>query len=173
MTRNSSYSSPTSEKPRCPICSHIVALSASQCPNCGNINFYKVGSAPRKNTCSSCNGDGKARWSQDQYSKWRVPDKDYCDYCQGRGYTLIYSVIDKRINELSSDHLDVDDSGNGSLRYREYYMPAVKPIHRGKAPCPQTQNEVGCAGVFSVVGFFTFVGFVILAVCKLLNLIPF
>jgi len=136
MSSNTSYDSSLPKKPTCPICGHIVALSAGQCANCGNTNFYKVGSILRNTTCSSCKGDGKAQWTLDRDSSWQKPDKDYCCCCHGRGHILTYSVIDLRTNEVSSRHHDIDDSGNGSFRYREYSMPAVQPIHRGRTPRP-------------------------------------
>lgn len=148
MTRNSSYSSSSSEKPRCPNCGNIIALTVHSCPQCGFRKFFRANKVVNKETCSKCEGDGKARWYTDEY-KWLPPSTDYCTECYGRGYNLTYNLIDLRCNQVSENEFAYDSLHRSPLNTSEYDMPPAKPIHRGKAPRPS--SSFGFIGILFLV----------------------
>lgn len=114
---------------KCPTCSGDIALSATQCPHCGEKGFEELGEVVEKTTCSRCGGDGKARSDGVE---------DYCSYCSGRGFTLTYQVLDKRTNQPVGLQ---DDTGGHTGSFRTL----VEPVHRGRA--------VGCLSQVFLLAF--------------------
>ncbi len=126
MTRNPSYGSLPPEKPTCPNCGNIIALTCDTCLQCGFSQFLIRGTGVSKVACTACEGNGKKEW-------YAYSSGDYCDNCKGRGYTLSYSYdqIDLRTNKVTesfnaSDAGDFYPHGNPGLG-----ISAVEPIHRG------------------------------------------
>lgn len=135
MSRNPSYGSSASAKPRCPHCGNIIALTVESCPQCGFRGFFKAGQRV-KETCHHCDGNGMAPW-------YAPPNLDYCEACSGRGFCFKYDVIDLRDNETLPQKI-VYDYGDPishlppypGLRENVQGVPPVKIVHRGRAPRP-------------------------------------
>ena len=78
MTRNPSYGSLPPEKPTCPNCGNIIALTCDTCLQCGFSQFLIRGTGVSKVACTACEGNGKKEW-------YAYSSGDYCDNCKGRG----------------------------------------------------------------------------------------
>ena len=128
MSRNTSYSSSSSAKPRCPNCGNIIALTVESCPQCGFKQFFKAGQGV-KEICYHCHGNGMA-------TPGYPTNQGHCVTCSGRGFFFQYAIIDLRNNNTLPD-IKVADVGDP--KYHGITVQGILPvktIHRSIAPQP-------------------------------------